>query len=201
MPLPKPSSHLNWTDGAPAKVTEPTVGKKLLGWIASERPPFQFMNWLFFRTDEWLKYFESVTDVGLAAQYNAIVKSSGGTHTSLAAALADIAVPAFGRIYVASNESISTPVQVTKNGVRIEFAPGVTFTKAAASQQAIQVSANDVRIEGGKFVGFNGGSDRGILIDAGSLRTRIQNCNFANCTTDIDDLEAATGVFTANITE
>lgn len=201
MPLPKPSSHIDWTDGNASKVTEPTVGKKLLGWIASERPAFQFMNWLFFRIDEWIKYFESVTDVGLAAQYNAIVKSSGGTHTSLAAALADIAVPAYSRIYVASNESISIPVQVTKNGVRIEFAPGVTFTKAAAAARAIQVSADDVRIENGRFVGFNGVGESGILIDAGSSRTRILNNNFAACTTDIDDLEGATGVFSGNITE
>jgi len=147
MPLPKPSTHLDWTDGNPSKVTEPTSGKKLLGWIASERPPFQFMNWLFFRADEWFKYFESVTDVSLNTQFNAVVKSSGGTHTATAAALAKVVVRTYARIYVASNEAIATPVQITKNGVKIEFAPGVTFTKAAASQQAIQVSANAVTFE------------------------------------------------------
>ena len=50
----KPSSHLNWTDGDAAKVQEPTVGKKLLGWVANERPPAEFFNWLFWRIILWV---------------------------------------------------------------------------------------------------------------------------------------------------
>lgn len=50
--MAKPASKPNWTDGDAAKVTEPTVGKKLLGWIADERPSFKFMNWLFYNITE-----------------------------------------------------------------------------------------------------------------------------------------------------
>jgi len=54
----KPVNHLDWTDGDAAKVQEPTPGKKALGWVATEKPAFEFMNWLFYRTDEWLKYLD-----------------------------------------------------------------------------------------------------------------------------------------------
>lgn len=60
--LPKPTDHIDWTDGNPLKITEPTSGKKLLGWALAERPPFQFMNWLFWQLDNWDKYLESITD-------------------------------------------------------------------------------------------------------------------------------------------
>jgi hypothetical protein len=58
----KPSDHIDWTDGSPAKVQEPTSGKKLLGWALAERPAFQYMNWLFYQLDQWDQYFEAVTD-------------------------------------------------------------------------------------------------------------------------------------------
>ena len=62
MALPKPTTNIDWTDGAAAKQVEPSAAKKLLGLFALERPPFEFMNFLFFNTDEWIKYLESVTD-------------------------------------------------------------------------------------------------------------------------------------------
>jgi hypothetical protein len=60
--LSKPPVKPSWTDGNALKVTEPSSGKKLLGWTKSERPPFQFMNWIHWLTKEWVDYFESVTD-------------------------------------------------------------------------------------------------------------------------------------------
>ena len=51
----------DWTDGDSAKVTEPSAGKKLAGFIA-EKPAFQHHNWLWWRSSEWLQYLEDVTD-------------------------------------------------------------------------------------------------------------------------------------------
>ena len=40
--MAKPSEgHLEWTDGDAAKQADPGGSKKLLGWVASERPPFK----------------------------------------------------------------------------------------------------------------------------------------------------------------
>lgn len=59
----KPSTKLNWvTSNDPTKVIEPTTLKKNGGWEALEKPPFQWFNWLFNITDQWLKYLETFTD-------------------------------------------------------------------------------------------------------------------------------------------
>lgn len=63
--LPKPATKMDWTVGNPnfGTVTiEPTSGKKITGWTPGERPPSQYMNWLFYNTDQWVDYFESITD-------------------------------------------------------------------------------------------------------------------------------------------
>ncbi len=69
MPAPtitaKPSSTLDWTVGNTnfGSVTiEPTSGKKLTGWTPAERPSPQFMNWIFYNTDQWEKYLSSAVD-------------------------------------------------------------------------------------------------------------------------------------------
>lgn len=63
--LPKPTSKPDWTEGNPSFATitqEPSAGKKLTGWNIDERPAREYMNWLFYILDQWVKYLESVTD-------------------------------------------------------------------------------------------------------------------------------------------
>lgn len=48
-----------WADGDPSYVIEPTSGKKSLGWLSGEKPPFQYANWLHFQTKLWIDWFES----------------------------------------------------------------------------------------------------------------------------------------------
>lgn len=71
MPTPvKPSSKSEWTVGNPnfgTVTTEPTTGKKITGWTPGEAPPIQYMNWLFYNSDQWVDYFETITDNMLAA--------------------------------------------------------------------------------------------------------------------------------------
>lgn len=54
----KPTTFLNWTDGSPTKVTQPPGAQSLAGWTPGEAPPMQYMNWLFYQTDQWLKWLE-----------------------------------------------------------------------------------------------------------------------------------------------
>lgn len=200
MPLPKPASKPDWTVGNPdfGTVTiEPSGGKKQTGWTPSERPPSQFFNWLFYNLDQWVKYFESVVDEGVAGtalKYQAIVGSLPGcTHATLAAALADVLVVAGSKILVVESAAISAIIQVTKNDVEIEFHPRVTYSKASAAT-AIQVSADGVRITGGRFTGFIAGGNKAILIDAGSDYTMVRDSRFANNTLDIDDLASTSSI-------
>lgn len=51
-----------WTDGDVLKQIEPSSGKKTLGWISAEKPPFQWMNWLLYSLGLWDTYFDSAID-------------------------------------------------------------------------------------------------------------------------------------------
>lgn len=57
--MAKPSSLPRWaTDGA-AAITEPSSGKKDIGWEVSEKPPAAFFNWLLNLIYLWLAYLDT----------------------------------------------------------------------------------------------------------------------------------------------
>jgi len=54
--MTRPADYPDWATGASADVVEPTAGKKLVGWVAGERPPAQYMNWLAERVRDYLQW-------------------------------------------------------------------------------------------------------------------------------------------------
>lgn len=59
MATPKPSKTIDWaTDGA-AKVAEPLLAKKIVGWI-KEKPPLQWWNWLLRQIEFWLVWLRDI---------------------------------------------------------------------------------------------------------------------------------------------
>jgi hypothetical protein len=60
----RPDTYLDWTDGAPSKVVQPPSSKQLQGWVAAEAPPFQYMNWLFWLTDQWIQFLDQTLETG-----------------------------------------------------------------------------------------------------------------------------------------
>lgn len=201
MALPKPASHINWTDGAPAKVQEPTGGKKLLGWAFKERPPFEFMNWLFFRLDEWVKYLESITDeVSLQKQeYDAII-GVGGTHADFNAYEADAGVALLKNVLVTTPLTLATNQVITQSGVKFTFKPQAIITKAVGCTIGLQFTGARVTILGGRFVGFNVAGDKAIQLTAPSKNNLVTECRFIDCLSEIDDL-GSNNTLTANISE
>lgn len=190
MALAKPATKPEWTVNNPnfGTVTiEPTAQKKQDGWLADERPPREFMNWLFFNINEWIDYLESISDenAALGSIYDFTVGANpGDDYPDLATALADAAVTAGASILVRSNELLSTTIQVTKNNLHIQFKNGVTFSDNGAND-GIQISANDVTLKNARFAGF---SSNGILIDNAIDNTRIIENRFANSVAnDIND--------------
>lgn len=177
----KPSSKLDWTTSNPAVRTEPTGSKKNTGFGIGERPARETVNWMFYNVDEWIDYLEEVTD-GFGSYFNAIV---GPNHyADLNAAVA--AVGAGSRILVLASATINTIQVISKNSLTIEFQPGVVYTKGTASS-ALQIQADHVKIVGGQFYNFSGVSDAAILIDPAADFTKIRDCHFRTCTTDVTD--------------
>jgi len=58
--MPAPSIVPNWADGVGAKVTQPTSGKKGKGFTQKEKPPGQYLNWLFNLICAWIAYLANL---------------------------------------------------------------------------------------------------------------------------------------------
>lgn len=56
----QPSTFLNWTNGAAPNVIAPPTALQISGWMAGQAPPYEYMNWLFWLTDQWIQYFASL---------------------------------------------------------------------------------------------------------------------------------------------
>lgn len=191
MPLPKPSTHINWAVGNPdfsLRVVEPSNAKKQAAWLDDERPPAPFFNWLFNTLDEWAKYFESITDEQ-ATVYDAIVGGGGAaqTHATLQAAVADGALSANARILVRADQSLTGPINLTKAGWRIEFAPGVTFSKNTGTV-GLSLEAAGIVIQFGRMTGYTTGGDKAIDMTAAAEYCQILGMRFGPSTdTEVDD--------------
>lgn len=198
MALPKPSTNIDWTDGDAAKVVEPSAAKKLLGWVALERPPFEFMNFLFFNTDEWIKYLESVTDETLNERVRLVDASGGGEFLTLQAAHDDSLTVSGTKIVIVSDLTLIATTNITKPDIEIDMRPGQRFLKGGGAPATnftgviIGATADRVRLRGmglgraGSF--FGGAGDVVIEVAAGANDVMVDNpLAPAGNTTDILD--------------
>ena len=186
--MAKPTSKPDWTLSNPdfATVTqEPTALKKQAGWLPNEKPPREFMNWLFYNLGEWIDYFEGETDVLIASAkpFDFIVGSVAGMTPDLITAI-NLANPG-DRILVTESSVVNTTIQVNKS-LEIHFKPSITYSKGAATS-ALEISGDGAMIRQGRFVGFNGGSDVAIQILNTASHTMLRDCRFASNTKNIDD--------------
>lgn len=68
MTVARPPQYLDWTDGNPSKVVQPPANFLLEGWDPGQAPPSQYMNWLFYTTDQWIQYLDHITNAGIPDQ-------------------------------------------------------------------------------------------------------------------------------------
>lgn len=210
MALPKPSTNMDWTDGDAAKQVEPSAGKKLLGWVALERPPFEYMNFLFYNTDLWVKYLESITDE-TANNRQVIVNASGdGQFTDLQSAHDDAGTVAGTKLLVTSDLSIDTKISITKADIEIEFRNGKRLLKGggapATNFTGIEIGATADRVRM-KHCGFgragslfSGAGDVALDIIAGATDVFVDNPIFGpGNTTDLQDNGTDTVVSNAQV--
>lgn len=198
MALSKPTTKTDWTLGEPAKVVEPSAGKKLLGWVALERPPFEFMNFLFFNTDEWVKYLESITDETVNARQVIVNAAGNGQFLTLQAAHDDADTVPGTKILITSDLSITATVNISKNDIEIEFRPGFRLLKGggapATNFTGMQIQATADRFRGTHLAFakagsvFNGASDKALEIVVGVEDAFLFNTIFGpGNTQDLDN--------------
>lgn len=199
--MAKPSSHIDWTDGNVTKVVEPSVAKKLLGWVGLERPTFEHMNFNFFRLDEWAKYFEVTTDALLSLQSSFdVVIGAGGTHATLNAAVADAGLGVDQRVLVIDPATLTSTQILSKAGWEITFKASAVYSQGLTTTPGIRLAADRVKLISGRFTDFDGGSDIAVEVAAGAKNCLITQCYFANVDTDINDLGTNTSL-SSNVVE
>lgn len=54
--MSQPSEQPEWASGGSAVITDPSSGKKALGWAVSEKPPAQYFNWWMNLVYQWVQY-------------------------------------------------------------------------------------------------------------------------------------------------
>lgn len=186
--MAKPTEHLDWTDGAAEKVVEPTAGKRLLGWIAAERPAFEFMNWLFWKQDEWNKYFDTEIDgvKATATVFDAVV-GVGGTHADLATLMADADIATIKNVVVVSPQTLTVPVTIDQDDMKFTFKPQAVIAGIPTIDNGLIITGERVKIIDGRFINFDKGGANAIELDASASYCMISSNHFLNCDTPIVD--------------
>lgn len=202
--MAKPTGKPNWTVGNPDFGTitvEPSNAKKEAGWFPDERPPREFLNWLFFIIGSWIDYFEEVTD-GFSAQsiiYDAFV-GAGGTHADINALMADPDIANLRNILIVSSIAVDNIQVVNQDGMTFDFKSqaGITKNGPTGAATGLQIDSNRVRINNGRFVGFSAAGNKGVdIIGNNNL---VHGCMFNTCETAIND-QGDANVYTTNIEE
>jgi len=159
---------LKWvTDDSSSKITDPGSTKKLAGWIYTERPPFQYFNWLFNRIHKWF--------LGLQGGYFDIVVGSATQVTNLEAThvIADLdntlVVAGSKVLFLKGTHTLLSNISLANNDISLmcETPDSIvdvstfTFTLSGLRTQSklriINAGANDINISGAgsKFIGID----------------------------------------------
>jgi hypothetical protein len=190
--MAKPTSKPEWTVGNPdfATVTvEPSAAKKQSGWLPDERPPREFMNWLFNNMGEWIDYFETEIDgfSGQSVIYDAFV-GAGGTHADINALMADPDIATKKNILIISTLAVDSPQVINQDGMNFSFKAnaGIIKNGPTGSVIGLQIDADRVRILNGRFLSFNVAADKAIQVNGNNCL--IQGNMFLDNDSEIEDL-------------
>lgn len=183
--LAKPAEKPEWATDVAADVETPLPGKQVLGWI-SEKPPYQWFNWLAKFTYLWINYFENVTD-RVGAEFDAVVGSiSSATHTTIEDAIAAGAK----NILVVSPITLTVDVTLT-NDITLRFKPLATITKGGTATRGLILDGRRIRVYDGRILGFNGMGDIGVALTANAKDCLVTGTMFELGTTaTVNDLGA-----------
>lgn len=163
-----------------------------MGWVALERPPFEYLNFLFYRSDEWAKYLESITDelVLGGSAFDLVVGSGPGTYATINDAIAAASVGS--RIYVSIAQALTVTQVVDLDDIELTFAPGAVLTQATTLAKGLQIDAERVRVIRPRFTSWdNSSSDIPIEFTANAKNCILDNAYFfdiANTTNPVNDL-------------
>lgn len=107
--------------------TEPTGGKKILGWTNGERPASSYFNWLLYWSYKWCEYLNDGAFTG-AHTFGSTVGITGAVTCSSTLAVTGVAT--FGStVSFASTLTASNGLTVTTGAVNLNGATSISLPK------------------------------------------------------------------------
>lgn len=74
--MAKPDKYPRWADVG-GSITEPSSGKKDVGWVVAEKPPAQYFNWLLNLIYLWIVWFDGMFGTESAPRTMSLGLSAG----------------------------------------------------------------------------------------------------------------------------
>lgn len=171
--------------------TAPSTPLTNTGYVGDQQPLPTDHNYLFGLNGDWVRYFDQQVQLANAQLQIDATVGSGGAYADINALVAAIVGGApIKTALVISNITFSA-TQVIPNtivGLNIYFKQGTTMAKGASTTPGISVAGQNINLYGARMSSFNGGSDVAIQLEATCKNSRVNGCNFLDCTTDINDL-------------
>jgi len=137
--MAKPSTYLGWVpSGSGSYIQNPTTGQKTTGFTEDESPPFEYINWLFYITDQWVQWLDSAT-AGLPISATVLATTGNISNNS------------YSLTSLASTTGLKVGMAISGTGIPagtyIEAISGSTVTmtqKATASTTGLNVTFSHV---------------------------------------------------------
>lgn len=140
---PRPTDKPNWIPDDASGIVTPPGSKQNTGWLAEEKPPYQFFNWFWNRLTQIVDFVMPRAD-----KYNIIIDTDvdEGDYDTLAAYLAD--APVLGdRVFIKVDEALLVQT-IIPAGITLHQLAGKKFTCAVNIVTSIFQFGDDVVIEG-----------------------------------------------------
>lgn len=130
--------------------------------------------------------------------FGAIVGSTTGcTHATIAAVVADVSVASGSRVLITESLTINATIAITK-ALFLDFQPGISYTKGSAGT-CITLGVAGCRVRGARFVNF---TTAAIEILSTFNYNFVTECRFSSCTLEVLESDATpNNMIFANITE
>ena len=125
----------------PLAISDPGSSKKIAGFLYKEKPPFQFLNWIFNQTFKWFR--------GLQGNYYDVVIGSAtqvtnNEATNIVTELNDTLVPAGTKVFILDgSHTLTANISLTNSNLRIDCESGATLIDLASTYK-LSLTGNDV---------------------------------------------------------
>lgn len=140
----RPSLYMDWTDGGVTKVTEPPAGQKSSGWLSGEAPPFNYLNWLFWLSDQWIQYLDGeinnsgsilVTTGNTTNASNQLTTLASTTNLAIGQVISGTGIPVGTQVVQISGATVT----MSRNATATNTGTTVTFSNRFALSLSIQL--------------------------------------------------------------